>query len=59
VAFDINQKAGVMTYIAQRFRAYDDIYALRLDGQRRGGSAHVNAKLVVGTRRRGKSGGSL
>ena len=43
--FDINQKAGLMTYIANDFEHMDDIYASALDGSGERQLTHVNAKL--------------
>jgi dipeptidyl aminopeptidase/acylaminoacyl peptidase len=43
--FDINEKAGVMTYIANDFEQMDDIYASGLDGSGERQLTHVNAKL--------------
>jgi dipeptidyl aminopeptidase/acylaminoacyl peptidase len=43
--FDINQKAGVMTYIGNDFEHMDDLYASALDGSGERQLTHVNAKL--------------
>jgi len=43
--FDINEKAGVMTYIANDFEHMDDVYASALDGSGERQLTHVNAKL--------------
>jgi dipeptidyl aminopeptidase/acylaminoacyl peptidase len=43
--FDINEKAGVMTYIANDFEHLDDVYASALDGSGERQLTHVNAKL--------------
>jgi dipeptidyl aminopeptidase/acylaminoacyl peptidase len=43
--FDVNQKAGVMTYIGNDFEHMDDIYASALDGSGERQLTHVNAKL--------------
>jgi dipeptidyl aminopeptidase/acylaminoacyl peptidase len=43
--FDINEKYGVMTYIANDFEHMDDIYASAPDGSGERQLTHVNAKL--------------
>ncbi len=43
--FDINEKAGVMTYLANDFERLDDLYASRLDGSGERQLTRVNAKL--------------
>ena len=43
--FDINEKAGVMTYIANDFGHMDDLYASALDGSGARQLTHVNDKL--------------
>jgi dipeptidyl aminopeptidase/acylaminoacyl peptidase len=43
--FDINQKAGVMTYLANDFEHLDDLYVAGLDGAGERQLTHVNAKL--------------
>ena len=43
--FDINEKAGVMAYIANDFEHMDDVYASALDGSGERQLTHVNAKL--------------
>jgi dipeptidyl aminopeptidase/acylaminoacyl peptidase len=43
--FDINEKAGVMTYIANDFEHMDDVYASALDSSGERQLTHVNAKL--------------
>jgi dipeptidyl aminopeptidase/acylaminoacyl peptidase len=43
--FDVNEKAGVMTYIANDFEHMDDVYASGLDGSGERQLTHVNAKL--------------
>jgi dipeptidyl aminopeptidase/acylaminoacyl peptidase len=43
--FDVNQKAGVMTYIGNDFEHMDDLYASALDGSGERQLTHVNAKL--------------
>jgi dipeptidyl aminopeptidase/acylaminoacyl peptidase len=43
--FDINEKAGVMTYLANDFERLDDLYASRLDGGGERQLTRVNAKL--------------
>src|ERR1035441_7881294 len=44
-AFDINEKAGVMTYLANDFEHLDDLYVAGLDGAGERQLTHVNAKL--------------
>jgi dipeptidyl aminopeptidase/acylaminoacyl peptidase len=43
--FDINEKAGLMTYLANDFEHLDDLYAAALDGSGERQLTHVNAKL--------------
>jgi len=43
--FDVNQKAGLMTYLANDFQHLDDLYVARLDGGGERQLTHVNAKL--------------
>jgi dipeptidyl aminopeptidase/acylaminoacyl peptidase len=43
--FDINEKAGVMTYLSNTFEHMDDLYASALDGSGERQLTHVNAKL--------------
>jgi dipeptidyl aminopeptidase/acylaminoacyl peptidase len=43
--FDINQKAGVMTFIGNDFEHMDDLYASALDGSGERQLTHVNTKL--------------
>jgi dipeptidyl aminopeptidase/acylaminoacyl peptidase len=43
--FDINQKAGVMTYTANMFQRLDDLYAAALDGSGERQLTHLNAAL--------------
>jgi dipeptidyl aminopeptidase/acylaminoacyl peptidase len=43
--FDINEKAGIMTYLANDFQHLDDLYVSRLDGGGERQLTHVNAKL--------------
>jgi dipeptidyl aminopeptidase/acylaminoacyl peptidase len=43
--FDINEKAGLMTYIANDFEHMDDVYVSALDGSGERQLTHVNAKL--------------
>ena len=43
--YDVNEKAGVMTYLANDFQHMDDLYAASLDGSRERQLTHVNAKL--------------
>jgi dipeptidyl aminopeptidase/acylaminoacyl peptidase len=44
-AFDINEKAGVMTFLANDFEHLDDVYVSRLDGGGERQLTHVNEKL--------------
>ena len=44
-AFDINEKAGVMTFLANDFEHLDDLYVSRLDGGGERQLTHVNEKL--------------
>jgi dipeptidyl aminopeptidase/acylaminoacyl peptidase len=44
-AFDINEKAGLMTYLANDFRHLDDLYVAALDGGGERQLTHLNAKL--------------
>jgi len=46
--FDINQKAGVMTYLANDFQHLDDLYAAALDGAGERQLTHLNADLWPG-----------
>lgn len=43
--FDINAKAGVMTYLANDFQHLDDLYAAALDGSGERRLTHLNAAL--------------
>ena len=43
--FDVNEKAGVMTYLANDFQHLDDLYAAALDGSGERQLTHLNAKL--------------
>jgi dipeptidyl aminopeptidase/acylaminoacyl peptidase len=43
--FDSNEKAGVMTYLANDFQRLDDLYVSRLDGSGERQLTHLNAKL--------------
>jgi dipeptidyl aminopeptidase/acylaminoacyl peptidase len=43
--FDINEKTGLMTYIANDFEHMDDVYVSALDGSGERQLTHVNAKL--------------
>lgn len=43
--FDVNEKAGVMTYLANDFQHLDDLYAATLDGSGERRLTHLNAKL--------------
>jgi dipeptidyl aminopeptidase/acylaminoacyl peptidase len=43
--FDLNPKAGLMTYISNDFEHMDDVYASALDGSGERQLTHVNAKL--------------
>jgi dipeptidyl aminopeptidase/acylaminoacyl peptidase len=43
--FDINEKAGWMTYLANDFEHLDDLYVSRLDGGGERQLTHVNSKL--------------
>jgi dipeptidyl aminopeptidase/acylaminoacyl peptidase len=43
--FDINEKAAIMTYLANDFQHLDDLYVSRLDGGGERQLTHVNAKL--------------
>jgi dipeptidyl aminopeptidase/acylaminoacyl peptidase len=44
-AFDVNAKAGVMTYLANDFQHLDDLYASALDGTGERRLTHLNAAL--------------
>ncbi|HLK22077.1 MAG TPA: S9 family peptidase [Bryobacteraceae bacterium] len=44
-AFDINEKAGVMTFLANDFQHLDDLYVSRLDGSNERQLTHLNEKL--------------
>ena len=44
-AFDINEKAGVMTFLANDFQHLDDLYVSKLDGSGERQLTHVNEKL--------------
>lgn len=46
--FDVNQKAGVMTYLANDFQHLDDLYAAALDGTGERKLTHLNADLWHG-----------
>lgn len=46
--FDFNQKAGLMTYLANDFRHLDDLYAAALDGGGERQLTHLNAALWEG-----------
>ena len=43
--FDINEKAGIMSYLANDFQHLDDLYVARLDGGSERQLTHLNAKL--------------
>jgi len=43
--FDISEKAGLMTYLANDFQRLDDLYASALDGSGERRLTHLNAKL--------------
>src|SRR5581483_7869895 len=43
--FDFNEKAGVMTYMANDFQHLDDLYAAALDGSGERRLTHLNAAL--------------
>jgi dipeptidyl aminopeptidase/acylaminoacyl peptidase len=43
--FEINGKAGIMTYLANDFQHLDDLYASNLDGTGERPLTHLNAKL--------------
>jgi dipeptidyl aminopeptidase/acylaminoacyl peptidase len=43
--FDLNEKAGIMTYFANDFRNSDDLYVARLDGSSERRLTHANARL--------------
>ena len=43
--FDVNAKAGVMTYLANDFQHLDDLYASALDGSGERRLTHLNAAL--------------
>ncbi|HYL36750.1 MAG TPA: S9 family peptidase [Bryobacteraceae bacterium] len=43
--FDLNEKAGVMTYLANDFEHMDDVYASALSGSNERRLTNVNAKL--------------
>ncbi len=42
---DMNQKAGVMSYVANDFQHLDDLYAANLDGSGERQLTHLNSKL--------------
>jgi dipeptidyl aminopeptidase/acylaminoacyl peptidase len=44
-AFDINAKAGIMTWLSNTFETLDDVYVSSLDGKDARQLTHVNAKL--------------
>lgn len=44
-AFDFDEKAGVMVYLANDFQHLDDLYAAALDGTGERRLTHLNAKL--------------
>ena len=44
-AFDLNEKAGLMTYLANDFEHLDDVYLSALDGSGERQLTHVNEKL--------------
>ncbi|HMC61026.1 MAG TPA: S9 family peptidase, partial [Candidatus Solibacter sp.] len=46
--FDVNQKAGVMTYLANDFEHLDDLYAAALNGTGERKLTHLNADLWPG-----------
>jgi len=46
--FDINEKAGVMTYTANTFQRLDDLYAAALDGSGERQLTHLNTALWAG-----------
>ena len=43
--FDINEKAGIMSYLANDFQHLDDLYVSRVDGSSERRLTHLNAKL--------------
>lgn len=43
--FDMNEKAGIMTYLANDFQHLEDLYAAKLDGSGERQLTHANAKL--------------
>ncbi|MDP8981182.1 MAG: S9 family peptidase [Acidobacteriota bacterium] len=44
--FDMNQQAGIMTYLANDFQHLDDLYAAALDGSGERQLTHLNARLA-------------
>jgi len=46
--FDMNEKPGIMTYLANDFQHLDDLYAASLDGGSERALTHLNAKLWAG-----------
>jgi len=44
--FDMNQRAGIMTYLVNDFQHLDDLYAAALDGSGERQLTHLNAKLA-------------
>jgi dipeptidyl aminopeptidase/acylaminoacyl peptidase len=46
--FDVNEKAGVMTYLANDFEHLDDLYTSALDGSGERRLTHLNAALWSG-----------
>ena len=44
-AFDVNEKAGLMTYLANDFQHLDDVYVAKLDGSNERQLTHLNAAL--------------
>jgi dipeptidyl aminopeptidase/acylaminoacyl peptidase len=43
--FDINEKAGLMSYVSNNFRKLDDVYVAALDGSSERQLTHTNAAL--------------
>ena len=44
-AFEVNQKAGLMVYLANDFRHLDDLYVAAADGSKERRLTHLNARL--------------
>jgi dipeptidyl aminopeptidase/acylaminoacyl peptidase len=47
-AFEVNERAGVMTYLANDFRQLDELYVARLDGSNERRLTSLNASLFSG-----------